>query len=67
MKCLCNGDLITTDSRKAPENTIRRRKKCIECGRRFTTYEYIDRFPNDASMHCSFSQRDINPTMKYIG
>lgn len=26
-------------------NVIRRRRKCIECGRRFTTYEYIEETP----------------------
>ena len=27
------------------ENVIRRRRECIECGRRFTTYEYIEEIP----------------------
>ena len=48
MKCpLCkeiNNKVI--DSRLSKnENVIRRRRECIECGRRFTTYEYIEETP----------------------
>ena len=34
------------DSRTTKEGeAIRRRRECLECGRRFTTYEYIERAP----------------------
>lgn len=35
-----------TDSRPAEEGTtIRRRRECTSCGKRFTTYEIIERIP----------------------
>jgi transcriptional repressor NrdR len=34
------------DSRSAgDETTIRRRRECLHCGRRFTTYEHIEEMP----------------------
>ncbi len=34
------------DSRSSKEgNSIRRRRECLSCGRRFTTYEYIEDMP----------------------
>ncbi|MGF3522461.1 MAG: transcriptional regulator NrdR, partial [Candidatus Bathyarchaeia archaeon] len=32
----------TLETRDSLENTTRRRKECIKCGKRFTTYEYIE-------------------------
>jgi transcriptional repressor NrdR len=32
----------TLETRDSPENTTRRRKECINCGKRFTTYEYVE-------------------------
>ena len=34
-----------TDSRDTGNHTIRRRRECLECNRRFTTYEYIEMAP----------------------
>ncbi len=48
MKCpFCGGtDNKVIDSRMSKEgNAIRRRRKCILCSRRFTTYEYIEEVP----------------------
>ena len=48
MKCLyCNcTESKVVDSRAAEEdNAIRRRRECIGCGRRFTTYETIEFSP----------------------
>ena len=48
MKCLYCGceDSKVIDSRSADEGrTIRRRRECISCGRRFTTYETIEDTP----------------------
>ncbi len=34
------------DSRSSKEGrAVRRRRECLECGKRFTTYEYIENFP----------------------
>ena len=39
-------DTKVTDSRTTDEgNSIRRRRECINCGRRFTTYEIIEEVP----------------------
>lgn len=48
MKCpYCNhADTRVIDSRPAEEgNSIRRRRCCDECGKRFTTYEKIETIP----------------------
>jgi transcriptional repressor NrdR len=48
MKCpYCShlGDKVV-DSRESKEGAvIRRRRECLECGRRFTSYERIDEIP----------------------
>lgn len=42
-KCGCNDDKVI-DSRASREGaTIRRRRQCIGCGYRFTTYEEVER------------------------
>ena len=48
MKCLFCGceDSKVIDSRSADEGrTIRRRRECVNCGKRFTTYETIEDTP----------------------
>ena len=48
MKCIyCNNDdSRVIDSRPADNGTsIRRRRECTKCGKRFTTYERIDELP----------------------
>lgn len=48
MKCLYCGyeDSKVIDSRSADEGrTIRRRRECLSCGKRFTTYETIEDTP----------------------
>ncbi|MCX8153070.1 MAG: transcriptional regulator NrdR [Candidatus Bathyarchaeota archaeon] len=44
MKCpYCGSDEFKTlETRDSPDNTTRRRKECVNCGKRFTTYEYIE-------------------------
>jgi transcriptional repressor NrdR len=44
VKCLYCGseNLKTLETRDSPDNSVRRRKECGECGRRFTTYEYVE-------------------------
>lgn len=48
MKCPNCGfaDSRVLDSRPTEEgNSIRRRRECVECGKRFTTYEFIETTP----------------------
>ncbi len=48
MKCPYCGDLSdrVVDSRENEDGTvIRRRRECISCGRRFTTYEHVELVP----------------------
>ncbi len=48
MKCMYCGcvDSKVIDSRSTDENAmIRRRRECIKCGRRFTTYETVETTP----------------------
>ena len=48
MRCpYCEGiEDKVVDSRSSKEGTaIRRRRECLNCGRRFTTYEYVEDTP----------------------
>ena len=48
MRCLFCGHMESKviDSRSTEEgNTIRRRRECLECGKRFTTYEKVESLP----------------------
>jgi transcriptional repressor NrdR len=44
MKCpFCHSEEFKTlETRDSLENTTRRRKECVACGKRFTTYEYVE-------------------------
>lgn len=45
MKCLYCGykeDKVVDSRANAEESAIRRRRECLKCGKRFTTYEYIE-------------------------
>jgi transcriptional repressor NrdR len=43
--CSHNEDKVI-DSRETSEGAaIRRRRECLNCGRRFTTYEYVEKTP----------------------
>ena len=48
MKCIFCGytDSKVIDSRSADDtNSIRRRRECLKCGKRFTTYEMVESTP----------------------
>ena len=47
MKCPACGyfDSKVVDSRPTDEESIRRRRECLECHKRFTTYEIVDEVP----------------------
>lgn len=40
-----DGETKVVDSRMSQPTEIRRRRECIDCGRRFTTYERIEETP----------------------
>ncbi len=44
MRCpYCNSEESKTlETRDSPENTTRRRRECTNCGKRYTTYEYLE-------------------------
>ena len=44
MKCPYCGSSVfkTLETRDSPDNATRRRKECVNCGKRFTTYEYVE-------------------------
>jgi len=46
MKCPYCGseDIRTLETRDSQDNAVRRRKECADCERRFTTYEYIEKY-----------------------
>ena len=37
-----SAEFKTLETRDSSENTTRRRKECVNCGKRFTTYEYVE-------------------------
>ena len=48
MKCPFCGhskDKVVDSRESGPGDSIRRRRECIECGRRFTSYERIEEIP----------------------
>lgn len=72
MKCIyCgNEESKVLDSRNSDEtNAIRRRRECLNCGRRFTTYEIIETTPilvikNDGSRQSFDSSKLKNGIIK---
>jgi transcriptional repressor NrdR len=44
MKCpyCSSAEFKTLETRDSPDNSTRRRKECLDCGKRFTTYEYVE-------------------------
>jgi transcriptional repressor NrdR len=67
--CAHLGDKVV-DSRESKEGeVIRRRRECLECGRRFTSYERIDEIPymvvkKDGSRERFDRQKLINGLLK---
>ena len=47
MKCIFCGhnDSKVVDSRYLKDTSIRRRRECLQCGKRFTTYETVETNP----------------------
>jgi transcriptional repressor NrdR len=45
MKCPCCGykeDRVVDSRATSEESAVRRRRECLKCGKRFTTYEYVE-------------------------
>lgn len=45
MKCPCCGykeDKVVDSRATQEESAVRRRRECLKCGKRFTTYEYVE-------------------------
>jgi len=40
--CGCKEDKVVDSRATQEESAIRRRRECLECGKRFTTYEYVE-------------------------
>lgn len=66
MKCIYCGceDSKVIDSRSADEGrTIRRRRECVKCGKRYTTYETIEDTPvlvvKNSGMRQAFDIRKV--------
>ena len=72
MKCpFCgHGDTRVIDSRAQDENTsIRRRRQCDKCGKRFTTYERVNTIPmtvikNDGTREIFDRSKLVNGILK---
>lgn len=72
MKCpFCSfEDSKVVDSRPTDEGTsIRRRRECLHCGKRFTTYETVERMPlmlikRDGTRQAYDRQKLLNGLMK---
>lgn len=43
--CKKTEDKVIDSRSSGEETTIRRRRECLHCGRRFTTYEHIEEMP----------------------
>lgn len=43
--CMCNEDKVVDSRGSRNGKAIRRRRECLGCGRRFTTYEYVEIAP----------------------
>lgn len=70
MKCMYCGcvESKVVDSRSAEDGTIiRRRRECMECGKRFTTYETVENTPVFVIKNSGARQAfDINKIKKGI-
>ena len=67
MKCpYCGSEnLKTLETRDSPDNTVRRRKECDSCERRFTTYEYIETVELMVKKKDGMSERfDVNKIIR---
>ena len=62
MKCVFCGckDNKVVDSRYLKDTAIRRRRECINCGKRFTTYEKVETSEKLADGGTALSELGVN-------
>lgn len=71
MKCIFCGhnDSKVVDSRYLKDTSIRRRRECLACGKRFTTYETVETNPmivtNVDNMREPFKFDKLEESIKY--
>ena len=71
MKCIfCNNtDSKVVDSRYLKDTSIRRRRECLRCGKRFTTYETVETNPivvtNENNMREPFKIEKLLESIQY--
>lgn len=71
MKCIfCgNNESKVVDSRYLKDMSIRRRRECLNCGKRFTTYEMVEHNPmvvtNVDNMREPFKIEKLTESIKY--
>ena len=71
MRCIfCgNTDSKVVDSRYLKDTSIRRRRECLRCGKRFTTYETVETNPmvvtNADNMREPFKTEKLLESIKY--
>ena len=71
MKCIfCgNTDSKVIDSRYLKDTSIRRRRECLRCGKRFTTYETVETNPmvvtNADNMREPFKIEKLTESIQY--
>jgi len=67
MKCpYCGSENIKTlETRDSADNTVRRRKECSDCGKRFTTYEYVEAIELMVrKKNCELERFDLNKIVR---
>ena len=71
MRCIfCgNNESKVVDSRYLKDMSIRRRRECLRCGKRFTTYETVERNPmivtNVVNLREPFKLVKLQDSIKY--
>ena len=71
MRCIfCgNNESKVVDSRYLKDTSIRRRRECLRCGKRFTTYETVETNPmvvtNADNMREAFKIDKLTESIKY--
>lgn len=71
MKCIFCGYIESkvVDSRYLKDTSIRRRRECLQCGRRFTTYETVETNPmvvtNVDNVREPFKREKLLDSIKY--
>ena len=71
MRCIFCGNIDSkvVDSRYLKDTSIRRRRECLVCGKRFTTYETVETNPmvvtNVENMREPFTIEKLTDSIKY--